>query len=140
MRRKVRRRARGVVAACDVQVAITDHTADAPAPTPRSDFLPHDRRRPGVGCGRRLLRQSRRRKARSSATTMAMSSAARPASAVTSAPNPPADAPLAEGCEELLEPDPAMPVELPPDDTGALPPDAAGLLDPCELVAPSTAW
>jgi hypothetical protein len=71
---------------------------------------------------------------------MAISSAARPAIAVTSAPKPPADAPLADGCDELLEPDPAVPVELPPDDAGALPPEAPGLLEPRELVAPSIAW
>jgi hypothetical protein len=52
-RSKVRRRARSVVAADDVQVAITDHTAEAPAPTPRSDSLPHERRRPDGECGRR---------------------------------------------------------------------------------------
>jgi hypothetical protein len=141
MRRKVRRAARSVVAACDVQVAITDHTARAPAPTPRSDFLPHERRRPEVGCGRRLLRQSKRSNRTSSTTTMAINSPARPASAVTSAPNPPADAPLSDGCEELLEPDPGVPCELPPDDAGALPLNAPGLLEPSEPVAPSTgAW
>jgi len=87
---------------------------------------------------RRLLRQSKRRNTRKSANRIASTGPTRPARAVSTTPAPPADAPLAEGCDELFAPDPAVPSEPSADEAEALPPVAPALLEPFELVAPAT--